>query len=198
MMQSVPVLILVLCCMASAHRAIHDLDIRHIHVEAKQDCGSGFPPDDYPKNCLAYYNAFNDIDTAILEGFCKDQDCIVPLNDYYKCALGFDSYSDYLCARHNNEYCLVTYNYMTDACNYCTYSGTCTDTCRSCLSRYVDDLSCCFDQYRGSVPDYYLAYDQDVCGNTYDTCSTSGSAIAVPTILTALLVLLMVMAAIVM
>ena len=201
MMQSVPVLILVLCCMASAHRAIHNIMATR-HLEARQDCS--FPPDDYPKNCLAFFNLFNNTfngnsASAILEGFCEDQDCTVPLNDYYKCDLGFDSYSDFFCARHNNEYCLVTLYYVDDACNYCTNNGTCPATCRSCLSRYVDDLSCCIDQYRRISFLYVVFPDldfQDECGNTYDTCSTSGGAIAVPTVLTALL--LMVMAAIVM
>ena len=55
MMQSVPVLILVLCCMASAHRAIHNMAIRHL--EARQGCSL---PDDYPDMCV---QALGDLNT---------------------------------------------------------------------------------------------------------------------------------------
>ena len=62
------------------------------------------------------------------------------------------------------------------------------------MSHYVDDLSCCVDQYRKYSFVNISAIEEDSCGNHYGACS--GGAIAVPTVLTALL--LMMMAAIVM
>ena len=97
--------------------------------------------------------------------------------------------------RQNNEYCLVirldVYNTCGDDCD-----KPCNDTCHLCLSGYVDDLSCCLDHYRSHMYSFVnvTELEEEVCGNRYDTCS--GSAIAVPTVLTALL--LMMMAAIVM
>ena len=131
------------------------------------------------------YNSDDNIAPALLDGICKD-DCVGPLNDYFECLLGYQGYADYLCVRQNNEYCLVirldVYNTCGDDCD-----KACNDTCCLCLSGYVDDFSCCLDQYRSHMYSFVnvTELEEDVCGNRYDTCS--GSAIAVPTVLTALL-----------
>ena len=188
-MQSVPRLILVLCCMASAHRAIHNMAIHHL--EARQDCSTSLPDD----RCIEAYNNFvNSYDptTALLDGFCEEA-CVGQLDDYSECLNGEAGYVDVLCVKQNNEYCYIPYVDQLTTCDDC--NGTCTDTCRSCLSDYVDDLSCCYDQYRSYSTSIVnvTALEDFGCGHDY-TCS--GGAIAVPTVLTALL--LMVMAAIVM
>ena len=194
---SVPVLILVLCCMASAHKAIHNRAIHHL--KNRQDC----LPANIPQRCadaLMEFDDFNSTDPTtinpILDNFCS-QICIEPLNAYYECLWGdnYANYANYLCLTQNNIYCVVNYLYYDiclDACN------TCTDACRSCLDSLVNPLSCCVVQYyRFTFEDISDYENADVCGNNYTTCSisNSGGAIAVPTVLTALL--LMVMAAIV-
>ena len=199
MMQSVPVLILVLCCMASAHKAIHHKAIHHL--KARQDCSL---PNNYPDRCIQAFDDFtnsdlDDVTTALLDGICEEA-CVGPLNDYFECLSRsgeqWQGYTDYLCAKQNDKYCLIIYLDLFNTCDDCENENeTCPDTCRSCVSRYVDDLSCCFDQYRSNGYINATELQEDGCGNRYDTCSDrSGSAIAVPTVLTALL--LMVMAAI--
>ena len=191
-MQSVAVLIsiLVLCCMASARRGMHKLAVRHL--EARQNCNF---PTDYPPRCIQAFTDFSnsdDITPALLDGICEEA-CVGPLNDYFECLLRDKGYADYFCVKQNDDYCLVIGSNVADTCDTCD-DGKCPDDCRSCLSRYVGDLSCCFDQYRSYSFVNATDLEKDDCGNTYNTCS--GGAIAVPTVLTALL--LMVMAAIVM
>ena len=193
-MQSVPVLILVLCCMASAHRAIHNMAIRHIEARQSQDCSIT----NIPTSCVEAVGKLNtndaDILSAALDVICGDR-CVGPLDDYYECLSGYERYVEYICERQDGQYCLVT---TADLLNTCDGDGcpfeTCSDSCYSCVSRYVDDLSCCVDQYRKYSFVHISAIEEDSCGNHYGACS--GGAIAVPTVLTALL--LMVMTAIVM
>ena len=190
-MQSIVVLLLALCCMASAHQGLRNMAIRNL--EARQNCGF---PTDYPPRCIQAFADLNnndDITPALLDGICEEA-CIGPLDNYFKCILNETGYGDYLCVKQNGEYCQIIGSDAVDTCDTCD-DGRCPDTCRSCLSRYVGDLSCCFDQYKSYSFFNITDVEKDDCGNTYNTCS-SGGAIAVPTVLTALL--LMVMAAIVM
>ena len=130
---------------------------------------------------------------ALFDSFCEEV-CVGPLDDYYECVFGEKGYADYLCVKQNNAYCVITYTDIIDECDGCN-DETCPDTCRSCLRPRVSGLSCCLDQYRSYSFINITELEMDNCGNTYNICS-SGGAIAVPTVLTALL--LMVMAAIVM
>ena len=106
MMQSVPVLILVLCCMASAHRAIHNMAIRHL--EARQDCSASLPDD----RCLQAYNKFTNslynLTTALLDGICEEA-CVGPLDKYLECLWGEADYATALCVKQNNKYCYIPY-----------------------------------------------------------------------------------------
>ena len=186
---SVPVLILVLCCMASAHNA-----------KERQSCNF---PDNYPQRCL--YAIFDligsnltDLNSA-LDTLCNDTTCSDhsdQLDTYYECLLGIANYSEFLCTElQDGQYCHVIREDYLSSCLLTKCLTRCNDDCRSCLDDFVDDISCCGAQYQrlSSVPDYAVI-TTDVCRNSYDTCS--GGAIAVPTVLTALL--LMVMAAIAM
>ena len=181
---SVPVLILVLCCMAStsAHNA-----------KKRQDCNL---PENIPQSCMDADFTFSRNFTAVssaLDTLCSDT-CTDQLGPYYDCLFGFDS--DFLCAQQNGQYCFVIGIDRQISCLTDTNCTGCSNDCRSCLDGFVNDISCCLTYISlSSIPDSAMI-TTDVCGNTYDTCSTSGSAIAVPTVLTALLV--MVMAAIVM
>ena len=82
--------------MASAHRAIHNMAIRHL--EARQDCSASLPDDD---RCLqAYINFANslytgNLTTALLDGICEEV-CIGPLDDYFECLNGEPGYADTL------------------------------------------------------------------------------------------------------
>ena len=180
---SIPVLTLVLCCMASAHNA---------SAKERQSCNL---PEDIPQNCL---DAISDYDTSrnltatssALDTLCSDT-CSNQLGPYYECLFVFNS--EYLCARLNDQYCLVIGSNYAECLGINCIAG-CSDDCRSCLDGFVNDISCCLTYISSSsIPDSAII-TTDVCGNSYDTCS--GGAIAVPTVLTALL--LMVMAAIVM
>ena len=180
---SVPVLILVLCYMASAHKAIH--------LQGRQQ-GCDLPT---PQRCA---NAFLDLDrnstslNPFLDIICSDT-CSESVRQYYECSEGNDIY-ELVCLQQNNRYCLsISFDYQSCILSNCITG--CSDDCRSCLGDYTNDVSCCQMQYQ-RFPFYNDSFTitTDVCSNSYDTCS--GGAIAVPTVLTALL--LMVMAAIVM
>ena len=187
---SVPVLILVLCCMASAHKAIH-LQGR------QQDCDL---PDDTPQRCasiisdLASSLASNStILNPILDIICS-RTCSESVGQYIDCLQGSDIY-ELLCLQQNNGYCYTITLDRSSLCLLPNCATGCSDNCRSCLDGYTNDISCCQMQYQ-RLPSFddISIITTDVCRNTYDTCS--GGAIAVPTVLTALL--LMVMAAVVM
>ena len=192
---SVPVLILVLCCMASAHKAIHlqGRQICSLPNDTPPRCANIIP--DLARNLMSNSTFLNPILDIICSGNCSESvgpyiDCFQGDNDAYKS----------LCLQQNDGYCYTT---LLDyrSCNCIT---RCSDDCRSCLDGYINDISCCQMQYqRFPSNDDSSTITTDVCGNRYDTCNgtcygdnCSGSAIAVPTVLTALL--LMVMAAIVM
>ena len=193
-MQSVAVLIsiLVLCCMASARRGMHKLAIRHLEARQSQNCSIL----DVPISCLEAFGDFDSNDTdvlsATLDVFCGDH-CVGPLNDFFECLLGYSA--QYVCERQNGQYCIITVSDLSNTCEGdCPDDDTCPDACRRCVSPFVDDLSCCINQYRSYSFVNISELEEDPCGNRYNTCS--GGAIAVPTVLTALL--LMVMAAIAM
>ena len=171
--------------MASAHKAIHNRVIHHL--ERRQDCSL---PTDYPARCIQVFidlaNGIANVTPALLDGICEEA-CIGPLKD---CTMGDDG----LCVKQNDEYCYIITMNLINTCGDC--NETCTDTCRLCLSDFVDDFSCCVDQYRSYSSFNITESEKDMCGNRYDTCrDMSGGAIAVPTVLTALL--LMALAAIV-
>ena len=180
--------------MASARRGMHKLAVRHL--EARQNC-------DVPTSCLEQLEAFGeafdsndtDVASAALDVVCSDR-CVGPLDDFFECSLRYQRYAQFVCEQQDGQYCFVTIVDFSNACGGdCPDDDTCPDACSRCVRPYVNDLSCCANQYRS-----YSFYNisemdlEDPCGNRYDTCS--GGAIAVPTVLTALL--LMVMAAIVM
>ena len=156
------------------------------HLQGKQACNF---PTDYPQSCTnAALNLGTTSDTTdLLDTLCSDA-CRGPLDDYYKC-LGIQDYSEYLCLQQNNQYCYVTFLDVT-ACLASSCSTGCNDDCSSCLDDVANDFSCCADQYQHlsssvSIPTI------DICGNSYGTCSNSGGATAVPTVLAALLLMVM-------
>ena len=187
---SVPVLILVLCCMVSAHvqRGIHP-PVRDCNVST-----------DVPQRCTDAFQYLADnhrsnstVPSPIMDTICGES--CNGLDPYIGCLNEDEDYYEYLCLRQNSQYCFITTLDYTISCEDIICLTECSDDCRSCLDNYVNDISCCQMQYQRfpSITDDDSAITTDVCGNTYDTCS--GGAIAVPTVLTALL--LMVMAAIV-
>ena len=197
--------------MASAHKTIKAMpkmvmqeDV--IYRERKQDCK--LPTEQKCADAVKEYDDYDFTDTTnlthVLDKLC-DQDCRDPLNAYYECSKkGKKNYADFLCVMQNNKYCFFTTTDYNVSCGPpCTCnSQECREECaspecRSCLDRYFDDFSCCLAEYKRQFPTYAANFnDSDFCNNAYTACSTSGSAIAVPTVLTALL--LIVMAAIVM
>ena len=156
--------------MASTHRAIHNMAIRHL--EASTNCSN---PSPWPAKCakaMSEYSNSDAVTPAILDGVCE-KICIGPLNEYFECISGVKRYANYMCVKENNKYCLVI---RSDRWNTCfdTYEcdgETCPGNCRSCLSRYIDDVSCCYDQYERYGFMNITKRETDECGNTYNTCS---------------------------
>ena len=159
--------------MASAHRAIHFLEGRQ----------------DIPTECMEAVNALgdaiiaNDLDalTRILDILCSDT-----------CSRFL---SPGLCVRQNGQYCYVTSWGLTSSCvSFCVPS--CTDHCQTCVDDFANDYNCCLAEYERLGVNATIGLGE-ICDLSPNACrDTSGGAIAVPTVLTALL--LMVMAAIVM
>ena len=189
---SVPVLILVLCCVASAHKAIH--------LQGRQICNL---PDDTPPRCASAVsdlvinlisNSNSTLLNPILDIICS-RTCSGSVGQYIDCSQGDDDAYEFLCLQQNSGYCYTITLDRFSSCLLPNCATECSNNCRSCLDGYTNDISCCQMQYQ-RFPSYddNSTITTDVCRNTYDTCS--GGAIAVPTVLTALL--LMVMAAIVM
>ena len=104
---SVPVLILMLCCMASAHNAMYNRAIHHL--ETSQDCG--FPPNT-SQSCKDALNAFaNNLDNAaalpsIMEKLC-DPNCVKSMNVALECIFGPSNIGEFLCVTYKNKYCYV-------------------------------------------------------------------------------------------
>ena len=181
MMQSVPVLILVLCCMASAHRAIH-------YLEGRQ---GSLPPDE----CL---QAFSDLGNATI---ADDLDALTRILDLLcgdTCSRFLPESSSEVCVRQNDKYCYATSVDLTASCiGFCAIQ--CTDRCQTCVDDFANDYNCCLAEYERLGMNATIG-PGEICDLSPNACrddsDTSGGAIAVPTVLTALL--LMVMAAIVM
>ena len=177
-MQSVPVLILVLCCMASAHRAIH-------YLEGRQ---GSLPPDE----CL---QAFSDLGNATI---ADDLDALTRILDLLcgdTCSRFLPKSSSEVCVRQNNKYCYATSVDLTASCiGFCAIQ--CTDRCQTCVDDFANDYNCCLAEYERLDVNVTIG-PGEICDLSPDACRVrSGGAIVVPTVLTALL--LMVMAAIVM
>ena len=197
---SVPVLILVLCCMASA------LNMHSRALEGNENCTLRAPPQCI--NALVQYGRNpNNASASILDVACS-QDCLELVNDFYLCYFGYERFGHFLCLKNGDNYCIVRHDNYNNTChhpNNC--AAECTETCRLCQDEFIEDLTCCAVQYREfDFFDDLDDPDNHACVDSFDdtyTCNgicygenCSGGAIAVPTILTALL--LMVMAAIVM
>ena len=205
---SVPVLILVLCCVASTHRALYDSAIHHLERRQEKYENCTLPTPLPCTGALVEYNRNpHNVTAATLDVACSHA-CLEPLNAFFLCHIGYEHFADFLCIEHyNNEYCIILYQNYNHSCllpNSCNVA--CTNDCRSCQEDFINDLTCCWIQsvhYNFSFLSSLSDSSADACVNRFDTCNgtcygdnCSGGAIAVPTVLTALL--LMMMAAIVM
>ena len=167
---SVPALILVLCCVASAHKAIHNTAAHHL--ERRHEGSQHYEPE-----CLQDLEFFHSDDILtynytqilpILDTLCSGT-CIVSVHIYgYKNLSGLENYADFVCLKHDNRYCSaikIVRNHECFAGSNC--HSRCTDACHSCLDDYIDDYSCCLTQWERVG---YPLDATDVCDNSYDTC----------------------------
>ena len=181
---SVPVLILVLCCMASAHNNFYKRAL-----EINQDCN--FPPNT-PQWCEDSLSDFLDNSTpqwckdassdfldnwdnvtalpSILEKFC-DPTCAKLMDVVFECYLGPKNIADFMCVTYENKYCYVIGLDFEHSCllpNHC--SSTCSESCRKCHVEMGNDFSCCLVKYRHF--DFFDAsfYFSDACGDRYNSC----------------------------
>ena len=167
---SVPVLILMLCCMASAHN-----DIYNRALETNQDCN--YPPNtpQWCKDALSdfLYNSVNITALpSILEKFC-DPTCVKSIDVAFECFLGPKNVADFICVTYGNKYCYVIsydFEYSCLLPNHC--SDTCSESCHKCHVEMGNDYSCCLVKYRHF--DFFNASGYlnfpDACGDRYNSC----------------------------
>ena len=168
---SVPVLILVLCCMASAHNDIYNRAIQYL--ETSQDCN--YPPNtpQWCKDALSDFFDNSDNITAlpsILEKLC-DPTCAKLMDILLECVLGGKNIVDFICVTYGNKYCYIISMVFEKSClihNDC--NATCSDACRTCHVKTGNDFSCCLVKYRHF--DFFNAsnFFPDACGNRYNSC----------------------------
>ena len=107
MQSAVAVLVLILCCMASA---IHNMATHHLESDY---------PADWPAKCRRAFDMWNEagnivMTPAFLDVLCEEA-CTRPL-DCHKYR-GIAVYFEYLCVKQNNEYCAIMVLNMTHCGN---------------------------------------------------------------------------------
>ena len=183
---SVPVLILVLCCMASAHKAIHNRAIHHLERIQRQDnnsCSFSTPERKCEDALNIYHNhECDDFERypytqihSILDAICSDEVCIEYVNNFYYNYSDPKNETDYICLKQNYRYCyaikLVKENWCqipNDECgiNMCINVSYCEDF-------FTSDYCCCMVQWAHMGFSYHKT-ETEACQSqdSYDTCNT--------------------------
>ena len=149
---SVPVLILVLCCMASADNDIYNSTIHDLEEEY-ENCSFHT----FVRCRQAEHGLFSTTDSStrslLLDMACSET-CI---EAYGECFIEFGDFLDFVCVKHNSQYCYIIYHSIVS----CLEPNGCYDMCT--------DACCCLIQWErmGLALNGTIGTSiTDVCGNT--------------------------------
>ena len=172
---SVPVLILVLCCTASADdcNAIYDKAIQEIRKKNHTHCSISIQ-----NRCEDAWKIYNGDDIreyqytwihSILDIICSD-DCIRKCS--YGNSLDQSERIEYMCLKHNNWYCDAIDMVRKHWCINTYHGSICPEGQKYCLDYFVNDFSCCLKKWESKNLEHTEINTStiDVCGNHYNIC----------------------------